>query len=148
MRYFEDIEPDLVVELPDRPVDREEALSYAQAYDPQPIHLDEAAGAASLLGGLSVSGWFTGCLGMRMLYDGFVREIASIGAPGIEEGRWMRPVRPGDTLSGTVTVLDTRPSASRPEMGMVRMRMELFNQDGDPVYRQLGTNFVLRRSDG
>src|ERR1700712_5027688 len=106
LRTFEDIEPGESVRSGPVAVTREAILAFAQIYDPQPFHLDEAAADESLLEGLAASGWHTTAMSMRLFYDGFVRHVASMGAPGIDEARWLRPVRPGDQLSLLLTVAD------------------------------------------
>ncbi len=114
---------------------RDEIVTFAAEFDPQPMHLDEKSGEASLLGGLAASGWHVCALMMRLCWDGFVHEAAALGSPGIEEMRWMRPVRPGHILSVERMVLDKRRSQSRPQMGLVKFRFDLFVQDGERVGR-------------
>ncbi|MFB2550632.1 MaoC family dehydratase [Ensifer soli] len=103
----------------------EAMLSFARSFDPQPMHLDEEAGRAGILGGLSASGWFTASLGMRMMADAFVRDSTSQGSPGIDRMDWRKPVFAGDVLAGESVVLDARPSRSRPGIGIVRFRNEI-----------------------
>ncbi|GGE19194.1 enoyl-CoA hydratase [Aureimonas endophytica] len=133
MRSFEDFPVGLEVPLGPYPVTREEVLAYAAAFDPLPFHLDEAAARDSLLGGLAASGWHTCAMMMRMMVDGFLRDSTSQGSPGVDFIRWLRPVRPGDTLTGRMTVLEARRSRSRPQIGIAKLRNELVNQEGDPV---------------
>jgi acyl dehydratase len=133
IRYFEDFEPGLELPFGPHTVTRAEIVAFAAEFDPQPMHLDEAAAAATMLGGLAASGWHTCALFMRMMYDGWVSESASMGSPGVDSLKWMRPVRPGDVLSGRSTVTETRASKSRPEIGFVRFRHEVANQRGEPV---------------
>lgn len=129
-RYFEDFKPGLLGEFGPHLVTREEIVAFAAEFDPQPMHLDEDAARHTLLGGLSASGWHTCSLMMRMMCDGFLLDSSSMGANAIEEVRWLKPVRPDDALTLRATVLDTRASRSRPEMGFVTMRLELLNQHG------------------
>jgi len=143
--YYEDFEPGMVFDLPATPIDRDEAIDYAREFDPQPFHLDEAAARETLLGGLALSGWNTCCIGMRMAFEGAISRFASLGAPGVDEGRWLKPVRPGDVLTGKLEIVEKRRSRSRPERGIIKIRMELVNQEGDAVYRQSNSNFVLCR---
>ncbi len=141
--HYEDFTSGDVRASEPRTITREEIVSFAAEFDPQPMHLDEAAGRNSMLGGLAASGWHTCALMFRMIFDEFVKDTASMGAPGIEEVRWLRPVRPGMKLTLRRTVLDKRVSKSRPEMGLVRMRSELLDETGKAVIEQ--TNTVLIR---
>lgn len=131
--HFEDFTPGQKIEYGPRLVTREEILAFAAQYDPQPMHLDEEAGRNSLLGGLGASGWHTSSIMMRMICDSFLLDSTSMGAGGVEEVKWLKPVRPDDKLTLHSTVLDARRSRSRPDMGIVRMQYELFNQHGDRV---------------
>jgi acyl dehydratase len=131
--YFEDFAVGSVAEFGPRPVTREEIIAFAAEFDPQPMHLDEEAGRASMLGGLAASGWHTCAILMRMLYDGFLHESASLGSPGVDEVRWLAPVRPGDDLTVRRTVLGSRTSKSRPDVGFVTLSFEVRNQAGEPV---------------
>ncbi len=134
-RYFEDFREGEVLPLGPRLVTREEIVAFAAEFDPQPFHLDEEAAKGTLLRGLAASGWHTTALFMRMMCEGFLLRSSSMGSPGVEELRWLRPVRPGDTLSGTATVVSARASSSRPEMGIVNFLFEISNQRGEPVMR-------------
>jgi acyl dehydratase len=131
--YWEDFTPGSVSEYGPRLVTREEIVAFATEFDPQPFHLDEEAARASLLGGLSASGWHSCCLMMRMLTDGFIGDASFMGAPGIEEVRWLQPLRPGESIVIRTTVLETRLSQSRPQMGFVKFRFEMINAAGAPV---------------
>ncbi|RUW25154.1 MaoC family dehydratase [Mesorhizobium sp. M4B.F.Ca.ET.215.01.1.1] len=122
-----------------------EIIAFASEFDAQPMHLDKAAGKASILGGLSASGWHTCAMFMRMLCDAFLLDSTSQGSPGIEHVKWKKPVLAGDTLSGTVTVLAKRQSKSRPQLGLVTMRSELFNQRGESVFELENTGMFLTR---
>ena len=133
MLYFEDFEPGRAFALDPRRVTREEIVAFAAEFDPEPFHLDEEAAARSLLGGLSASGWHVCALVMRMMVDGFLGQAASEGSPGIDEIRWLAPVRPGDTLEGEALVLDARPSRSRPAIGIVRFRNTIRGDAGQDV---------------
>ena len=134
MIHFEDLTPGTTFELGPRPVSRDEIIEFASEFDPQPMHLDEKAGEASILGGLAASGWHTCAMMMRMIYDAYVSRSAGEGAPGIEFVAWKRPVLAGDTLTGTSEVLELRRSSSRPAIGIVRFRTELRNQRGETVF--------------
>ena len=115
-------------------------IGFAQQYDPQPMHLDPDAASFTIYGGLIASGWHTGALFMRLLVRNLIADTKSLGSPGMEELRWPAPVRPGDTLTGKIEVLEKRLSNSRP-MGIVRWRGELRNQSGQLVMSSIGTNF-------
>jgi acyl dehydratase len=131
--FWEDFQPGDVLESTRAPVTKAEILEFAAEFDPQPFHLDEEAAAASLLGGLCASGWHTCAMMMRMMCDLYILDSASLGAPGIEELRWSKPVFPGDVLTVRRSCLERRVSASRPERGLTRFLWEAFNQKGEPV---------------
>ncbi len=127
------------------PVTREAIVDFARQFDPQPFHVDEQAGADSLFGALCASGWHTCAMAMRMLCDGYLLDAASLGSPGMENLRWLKPVYPGDTLSVRLEVLQARPMASRPEVGLTRMQWEVLNQHGEPVLAMEGWGMFRRR---
>jgi acyl dehydratase len=131
--YFEDFKPGPFAEYGPRTLSREEIVAFAAEFDPQPMHLDEDAARETMLGGLSASGWHTCGLMMRMMCDGFLLNSSSMGTNAVEEVQWLKPVRPGDALTLRMTVLETRVSKSRPEIGFVGMLMEMINQDGTRV---------------
>jgi acyl dehydratase len=131
--HFEDFTPGDVAEYGPRLVTREEIVAFAAEFDPQPMHLDEDAARESMLGGLAASGWHTCCILMRMIADGFILDTASMGAGTVEEVKWLVPVRPGDRLTLRATVMQTRISRTRPEMGIVHFRYEMFNAAGQRV---------------
>ncbi len=145
MRYWDDIKEGEVVELGSRTLDKERMVAFAREFDPQPFHTDEKAAEASIWGGLIASGWLTGSVLMRIFYDGFLKDTASMGSPGIDELRWLKPVRPGDTLSARLIVLETAASRSKPDRGIVRSLMEVVNQHGEIVMTTKGVNFFRRR---
>ena len=126
---------------------RDEMVAFAAEFDPQPMHLDEAAARATMLGGLCASGWFACCILMRMCAEGFVLDSSSMGAPGVDEVRWLVPIRPGDQLTLRATVLDTRLSRSRQDMGFVRFNFDLFNQRNQHVVA-LTTSMMMGRRAG
>ena len=148
VRYFEDFREGDSLPLGPRAVTREEIVAFAAEFDPQPFHLDEEAAKSTPLGGLAASGWHTAALFMRMMCDSYLLRTASMGAPGVEELRWLRPVRPGDTLAGTATVLSVRASKNRPDMGIVQFRFELTNQRREPVMRVRNPMFFARKPSG
>ena len=137
-RYFEDYQAGEVLEVGDHLVTREEIVAFAGRYAPQPFHRDDAAARHSIDGGLIASGWMTCGVLMRMLVDHVISPVASMGSPGVDELRWLRPVRPGDRLRARVTVLETRRSRSRPDRGIVRLHQEALNQDGEVVLSMRG----------
>lgn len=148
-RYaFEDFQIGHMIDCGTRVVDREEVLSFAAAYDPQPLHLDEEAAAASVLGGLSASGWHTCAMVMRQLCDTYLLDSTSQGSPGIDKLRWLKPVRPGDTLSVRMLVLEARASQSRPAIGLVRSEWQVHNQHGEQVLSMEGWGMFGRRDAG
>jgi acyl dehydratase len=140
--HWEDFELGAVAIYGPRLVTREEIVAFAAEFDPQPMHLDEAAASATLLGGLGASGWHTCCLTMRMIADGFLLNSSSMGSPGIEEVRWLAPLRPGTRIRLRSTVLDVRASKSRPEMGLAKMNFEVLD-DSDAIIMTLVTTFML-----
>lgn len=145
MQFFEDIEAGERHSIGSYTITKEEITEFAEKYDPQPFHLDEDAAAESIYGGLIASGWQTIAICMRMLVDELVNEQASMGARGANELRWIRPVRPGDTISLTTEVLETRPSERNPEVGEVDTEIIAYNQDDDPVVRWIALGLVARR---
>jgi acyl dehydratase len=146
MLAFEDFAPGTVKTFGDHLVTREEVISFAAEFDPQPFHLDEAAASRSLLGGLAASGWHMCAIQMRLICDGFLLDSTSMGAPGVEEVRWLRPLRPGTRVGVRANILDARPSKSRPDMGLVSFQFELVTAEGDVVMTQRGAIMFRRRS--
>lgn len=128
--FFEDFEPGQIYDLGNHLVSREEIIEFASEFDPQPFHLDEEAGAASILGGLAASGWHTASITMRLLVDGLLGQSSCQGSPGVDKLVWRKPVYAGDTLTARMEVIAARPLQSRPNMGMVMMRLETHNQNG------------------
>ena len=130
---FEDFEPGRSFPLGPIPVTAEEIIEFATEFDPQPMHTSEAAGKASILGGLAASGWHTSALFMRMMAEGYLLNSYSQGAPGIDLMEWKKPVLAGDTLSGRSIVLESRLMRSRPGIGIARFKHEIENQRGELV---------------
>jgi acyl dehydratase len=145
VRYWDDMKAGEVVELGSHTMDKERMLGFAREFDPQPFHTDEKAAEASIWGGLIASGWHTGSTLMRLFYDGFLKDTASLGSPGIDELRWLKPVRPGDTLTARLTVTEATASRSKPDRGIIRSVMEMKNQRGEVVMTTSGVNFFSRR---
>lgn len=137
-RYFDDYRKGEVMEFGDCLITREEIIDFASRYDPQAFHLDDAAGRESVFGGLVASGWMTCGVLMRMLVDHFISPVSSMGSPGIDELRWLKPVRPGDHLRARVTVLELRRSTSRPDRGIIHFQQEALNQDDEVVLTMRG----------
>ena len=146
MQYFEDIAVGSKASFGSYEVTRDEVIAFAQKYDPQPFHLSDEAAAATHFGRLSASGWHTCAMTMAMVVENLkANRQAGLGSPGIDELRWLRPVYPGDTLRCESEVLDKRASESRPEMGIFRSRMTVFNQDDKPVMSFISTGLVSTR---
>ena len=143
---FEDFEPGRVFELGTREVTEGEIVAFAREWDPQPFHVDPEAAQESIFGGLIASGWHTGAMWMRLYVDSLLVGAAGMGSPGIEELRWLAPVRPGDTLEGRLTVLEATPSERRPDRGTIRIRGEMINQDGVIVMSMVSRGHFGRSS--
>ena len=144
--YWEDFSVGRVMTLGSTLVTREATLAFARQFDPQPFHLDDAAAEASLFKRLSASGWHTCAMTMRLMCDGYMNDSASLGSPGIDELRWLKPVCPGDTISAEMTVLEARVMNSTPHVGLVLSRWRVFNQDGEDVMTMQGWGMFARRS--
>ncbi len=129
--YWEDFPIGEEATFGNYPVTKSEMIEFASEFDPQPFHLNEEIAKTSLLGGLATSGWQNCAIAMRIMWDGYLHKSASMGAPGVEEVRWRKPVYAGDILSMKRKTLETRRSKSRPGMGLVRFGWEMFNQHGD-----------------
>ena len=145
-QYFEDFRPGQTVELGSRTVTEEEIVAFARQWDPQPFHTDAEAARDSVFGGLIASGWHTGAMWMRLYVDSLLGGSASQGSTGVEELRWLTPVRPGDTLTGHLEVLEALPSERRPDRGTVRIRAEMVNQDGVTVMSMVARGHFARRA--
>ena len=143
--HWEDFEPGAVALYGPRLVTREEIVAFAAEFDPQPMHLDEAAASATILGGLGASGWQSCCLLMRMICDGFILNSTSMGSPGVEEVRWLRPLRPGTTIRLLSTVTDKRESKSKADMGLVKFLFEIIDDTDTPLTTLTTTLMFGRR---
>ena len=148
MLYFEDLESGQVLEFGGHTVTGGEMVDFARRFDPQPFHVDEQAAAEGPFGGLVASGWHTAAIFMRMYVDAILSNAASMGSPGVEELRWTKPVRPGDTLRGRARVLEARASSTHPERGTIRSKLECLNQDDEVVMTMLARGFIRRRGAG
>jgi acyl dehydratase len=148
-RYFEDYLPGSVYEFGATvTVDQRQIIEFATQFDPQSFHVDPEAAAAGPFGGLIASGWHTTSLMMRLFAAHYISGVASLGSPGVDELRWLRPVRPGDVLRLRVTVLESTPSRSKPDRGVVRTQAELVNQNGEVALRLTALNLLLKRDAG
>ena len=145
MQYFEDFPVGRTLEMGPLQVKADDIVRFARQFDPQPFHLDEEAGRKSLFGGLSASGWHTAAIGMRLFYDGFLKDSASQGSPGIPKLRWTKPVRPGESLSLRASVSEAKPSASKPDRGFVTIDYSMQNQTGEVKLQMIATHILLRR---
>jgi acyl dehydratase len=143
---FEDFPPGHFGSFGPRRVTREEMLAFAAEFDPQPMHLNEAAAARSMLKGLSGSGWHLCSIMMRMMCDGFIGRTASLGSPGVNELRWLAPFRPDDDLTLDVDVAEARISRSRPETGIVTFRCIARNAAGQALCEMVSPIIVQRRA--
>ena len=146
--YWEDFSKGSVTEYGPRQVSREEIVAFAAEFDPQPFHLDEDGARASMFGGLAASGWHSCSLLMRIIADGFVVNSSSMGSPGVDEVKWLAPVRPNDRLRVRASVLETRASRSRPEIGLVKFLFEMLNQAGTTVMTITSNLMFGRRTQG
>ena len=144
-RWFEDYVPGTTAEHGPLRVAEDDVVDFGRRFDPQPFHVDAEAAAAGPFGGLIASGWHTCALMMRLLADEYLSPVSSLGSPGVDELRWVAPVRPGDELTLRTTVAAARLSRSKPDRGMLRTRIELVGTDGDVVLRLLAMNLVSTR---
>jgi acyl dehydratase len=143
--HFEDFSVGESRDLGTYAVTTEEIKSFAREFDPQFFHLDEDRAKASVLGGLSASGWHTCGIVMRLMVDGYLGRTAGMGSPGLDEVRWLKPVYAGETLLGRMTVLAKRQSKSRPEMGLVTMKWEARSATGETKIDMTGVNLIRVR---
>lgn len=144
-RYFEDFQEGETIEVGSCTVDEDEILEFASRFDPQPFHIDPDAAGKSIFGGIIASGWHTCGMMMRLMVDGLLRHSSSMGSPGVDEIRWHKPVRAGDTLTVTTTALELRSSASKPDRGIVVSLWTATNQRGEVVATIKGMGMFGRR---
>lgn len=147
-RYFEDYLVGDIHQFGTIAVEQDEVVAFAKRFDPQDFHTDPVAAKATQFGGLIASGWHTAGLMMRLYADHYLTKVASLASPGVDELRWIKPVRPGDALSVKVTVLDAVPSRSKPDRGVVTSFIEVLNQAGDVVMSMRAVNMIARRLAG
>lgn len=145
MKYLEDFAVGQVIEFPPRTVSEDEIIAFARDYDPQPFHLDKEAARQSLFGGLCASGWHTAGMMMRLMVDNMIGKYASMGSPGVDQLRWVKPVFPGDTLHLRGEVIDVKPSRSKPDRGVITSRYEMKNQKGETVLTMQAKGMYARR---
>jgi acyl dehydratase len=144
-RWFDDFAVGEQFEFGAYVVSEDEIIDFARRYDPQPFHLDHDAAKASHFGGLVASGWMTSAVLMRLLCDHFIPRQSSMGSPGVDEVRWIKPLRPGDTVRARVEVTETRPSQSKPDRGVIRCRHQLLNQKDEVVMSMHGMGMYRRK---
>jgi acyl dehydratase len=144
-RYFEDYVQGSVHEFGSIAVEEAEMISFASRFDPQPFHTDPEAGKRSIYGGLIASGWHSASLMMRLFVDHYLSHVASLGSPGVDELKWLKPVRPGDTLALRITVSETKRSRSKPDRGIVYSYVEALNQKEEIVMTMKALNFIACR---
>ncbi len=145
-RYFEDYETGHVYEFGSVTMTEPEIVEFARQFDPQDMHIDPAKAATGEFGGLIASGWHTIGVAMRLYVDHYLSHVASLASPGVDEVRWPKPVRPGDTLRIYVTILETRPSRSKPDRGIVKVRLEALNQSDEVVLSMTAVSILGRRA--
>lgn len=145
-RYFEDYPVGEQVEFGSYRMTEEQIVAFARDFDPQPFHVDKDAARQSVYGGLVASGWHTASAMMRMMVDHFISPKTSMGSPGMDEIRWLKPVRPGDTLRVRVTILSAKRSTSKPDRGVIDQRVEVINQHGDVVMASKGIGMYRCRT--
>jgi acyl dehydratase len=143
--YWEDLQPGTTRDMGTVTLTAEEIKDFAEQFDPQPFHIDEAAGRRSIFGNLCASGWHTCALAMKLTVENFLHEAASMGSPGVENVRWLKPVYPGDTLQLQHTIIEARPLRTRADTGLVRALWEMFNQNGEKVMQMEGYGMFRRR---
>jgi acyl dehydratase len=140
--HYEDFPEGLVIPLGTYHLSREEVIEFAREWDPQPMHLDEAAAKSSVLGGLAASGWHSSAILIRLSVDAYANKSAAMASNSMEEVKWLKPVYAGETLTGRVTVLSRRVSSKRPEMGIFKCRFELLNLAGELKVEIIGVQFM------
>ncbi len=148
MIWWEDFKVGESADMGSHRFTEEEIVAFARQFDPQPFHTDAEAAGRSAFGGLVASGWHTCAIGMRLMVERYVGQAASLGSPGLDNIRWLKPVRPGDTIAYRRTVLESRASGSRPGVGLVKHRWEALNQDGELVMTMEGWGMFGRRPAG
>jgi acyl dehydratase len=144
--YWEDFKIGERMVLGSKTFSEEEIIRFAKEFDPQPFHVDKEKAEQSFFGGIIASGWHTCGVAMRMMCDAYLNESASIGSPGVDNIRWLKPVRPGDTLRAERVILESRASSSKADIGIVKSRWEMFNQHDELVMSMEGISMFKRRT--
>ncbi len=147
-RFLDDFDEGETFVCPGITLTESEIIDFALKYDPQAFHLDSVAASQSLFGGLIASGFQTLSLCFRLFIQSGMLAECSMGSPGIDELRWLAPVRPGDTLRTEVEVIAVKPSRSKPDRGILRLKYTAINQHGDMVLTFIVNHFLRRRVDG
>jgi len=145
MKYWEDFQIGERAELGRHTFTEDEIVEFGRRYDPQPFHIDVESAKQSAFGGLIASGWQTCAIGMRLMVEGYIRQTVSLGSPGIDNIRWLKPVRPGDTIAYSRIVLESRASTTRKGVGLVKHRWEAVNQRGELVLTMEGWGMFGRK---
>ena len=146
--YLDDFKPGEIYQLGSQTFTEEEIIAFAERYDPQPFHVNREAAAQSIYGGVIASGFQTVCVFMRLFADGLLNRTASMGSPGLDELRWLKPVRPGDKLQGSVEILDITPSRSKPDRGVAKLRCVMKDISGDEVLTFIAKVLFKKRETG
>jgi acyl dehydratase len=147
-RYFEDYIPGAVHEFGSIVAEESEMIAFARRFDPQPFHVDPEAAKKSIFGGLIASGWYTSALMMRLYVDHYLSHVASLSSPGVDQLRWLKPVRPGDVISLRITITETKRSRSKPDRGIVHSYVEALNQNNETVMSLKAVNLLGCREVG
>ena len=143
--YYEDLEIGQKIKLGSISISKNEIISFAEKFDPQPFHTNEIKAKESIFGGLCASGWHTCSLFMRILYDGFLINSAALGSPGMDAIRWLQPLRPGETITGIGEVIKKTPSKSRPEIGSLIINYEVFNKNNELIMTLIGISIFKKK---
>lgn len=146
--FLDDFEAGQVYPLGSQSLSEEEIIAFAERYDPQPFHIDADAAADTIYGGVIASGWQTACVFMRLFVDGLLSRSAALGSPGLDELRWLKPVRPGERLDACVEVIETRPSRSKPDRGLVKLRCVIADESGKEVLTFVANVLFQKRKTG
>lgn len=146
--YLDDLKIGETHELGTTTLSEKDIVDFAKLYDPQPFHTDVEAASASIYGGVIASGWQTVCIFMRLFVDGFLGHAAAMGSPGLDELKWLQPVRPGDQLQARVEIIEARPSRSKPDRGVAKLRCVMANRDDVDVLTFVANVLFQRRQTG
>lgn len=146
--FLDDLEAGHVFRLGSRSLSEKEIIDFAELYDPQPFHIDPDAARETIYGGVIASGWQTACIFMRLFVDNLLSRSAAMGSPGLDELRWLKPVRPGDMLEARVEVLETRPSRSKPDRGLAKLLCVVTDPSGSDVLTFVANVLFQKRETG